>query len=86
MNQLPSGDEAFIKPFMIDLADDHNARDTSRARELLGWTPRHSLRETLPGVIDAMKRDPAAWYRANKLKPPADLAASKAVAEEMYVE
>jgi hypothetical protein len=31
---------------MVDLVDDHYALDLRRARELLNWNPRHSLRET----------------------------------------
>jgi nucleoside-diphosphate-sugar epimerase len=48
---------------MIALADDHYALDISRARTLLGWEPRHSLRETLPKMITALKADPPGWYR-----------------------
>ncbi|MBF9252186.1 NAD(P)-dependent oxidoreductase [Pontibacter sp. 172403-2] len=60
--------DPFIKPWMIDLADDHSELDITRARTLLGWEPRHSLRETLPKMIAALKADPAGWYRRNKLK------------------
>ena len=64
--------DAFIKPWMIDLADDHFELDITRARTLLGWEPRHSLRETLPKMVAALKADPAAFYRENKLgEPPA---------------
>ncbi len=67
------GEEPFIKPWMIDLADDHYALEISRARDLLGWEPKHSLRETLPKMVAALKEDPARWYRENKLEgePPA---------------
>ena len=44
------------------------------ARSLLGWAPRHSLRADLPVMVEALKRDPARWYRANKLEPPKELA------------
>jgi hypothetical protein len=54
---------------MVDTADDHYALDTSRAAELLGWQPRHSLRATLPKMVAALKADPAGWYRANELDP-----------------
>ncbi|MDQ3136475.1 MAG: NAD-dependent epimerase/dehydratase family protein, partial [Gemmatimonadota bacterium] len=67
--KLPGGDP-FIKPWMIDLADDHYALDISRARNLLGWAPRRSRRDTLPAMVAALKADPAAWYRENKLQPP----------------
>lgn len=67
---LPLGEEPFIKPWMIDLADEHQELDITRARTLLGWEPEHRLRDTLPKMIAALKRDPAGWYRANKLEPP----------------
>lgn len=72
-DHLPLGEEPFIKPWMIDLADDHFALDISRARKLLGWEPRHSLRETLPKMVAALRADPLGWYKANKLEPPSDL-------------
>jgi len=71
-DRIPFGEEAFIKPWMISLADDHYELDISRARLLLGWTPRHSLRETLPRMIAALRSDPEGWYRANGMEPPAD--------------
>ena len=71
-DNLPLVEEPFIKPFMIDLADDHYALDISHARALLGWEPRHSLRQTLPKMVEVLKADPPAWYEANKLKPPSD--------------
>src|SRR5688572_25736873 len=43
-DKIPGIDEPFIKPWMIDLADDHYAMDISRARKLLDWTPKRSLR------------------------------------------
>src|SRR5262249_41111239 len=61
------GEDSFIRPWMVDIADDHYAVDTTRARNLLGWESKHSLRGTLPRMIDALKTDPVGWYRANKL-------------------
>ncbi|MGH6886603.1 MAG: vitamin K epoxide reductase family protein, partial [Geminicoccales bacterium] len=61
------GEEPFIRPWMVDIADDHYALDISRARTLLGWEPKRSLRETLPKMVEALKADPPGWYRANKL-------------------
>jgi nucleoside-diphosphate-sugar epimerase len=68
-DQLPFGPEPFIKPWMIDRAADHYELDISRARGLLGWEPKHALRDTLAQMVAALKRDPAAWYKANKLDP-----------------
>jgi nucleoside-diphosphate-sugar epimerase/uncharacterized membrane protein len=61
------GEDSFIRPWMIDIADDHYAIDITRARRLLGWKPERSLRETLPRMIAALKADPVGWYQANKL-------------------
>lgn len=73
------GEEAFIKPWMIDLADDHYALDISRARRMLEWEPRHSLREALPLMVSALKSDPVGFYKANKLEVPAWLESSATV-------
>jgi nucleoside-diphosphate-sugar epimerase len=79
-DQIPGIEEPFIKPWMIDLADDHYALDVSRAARLLGWRPRHALRETVPKMASALKADPDAFYRANKLQgePPRREVASAA--------
>jgi nucleoside-diphosphate-sugar epimerase len=73
-DNLPLVEEPFIKPWMIDLADDHYALDITRPRTLLGWEPKRSLRETLPKMVAALKADPAGWYEENKLKAPAEVA------------
>lgn len=62
--------EEFIKPWMVEHAEDHYALDIRRAREIVGWAPRHQLREALPEIVGALKHDPTRWYRANKLGPP----------------
>jgi nucleoside-diphosphate-sugar epimerase/uncharacterized membrane protein len=61
------GEDPFIRPWMVDIADDHYDLDLQRARTLLGWEPRHSLRATLPEMIKALRANPTEWYRANKL-------------------
>ena len=67
------GDEPFIKPWMIDLADDHYALDISRARNLLSWQPRRTLSATLPEMIRRLKDDPKSWFEKNKLPAPPGL-------------
>ncbi|WP_230534300.1 NAD-dependent epimerase/dehydratase family protein [Microvirga roseola] len=61
------GNDKFIKPWMVEQSSDHYILDIARARQLLGWEPKHSLRETLPKMVAALKRDPTGWYKANKL-------------------
>jgi len=33
--------------------------------------PKHSLRDTIPAMVEFLKSDPAGFYRENKLDPPA---------------
>jgi nucleoside-diphosphate-sugar epimerase len=68
--KIPGAAEPFIKPWMIDMADDHYELSISRARELLDWEPRHRLIDTLPAMVRALERDPVAWYKHHKMAPP----------------
>jgi len=65
-------EEAFIKPWMVDLADAHYPVDPTRANETLGWEPRHGLRRTLPTILERLEQDPRRWYEVNKLPMPAE--------------
>lgn len=67
------GQDPFIKPWMIDRANDHYALDITRARTLLDWEPRHSLRETMPKMVAALQADPFGWYREHGLEPLASI-------------
>jgi nucleoside-diphosphate-sugar epimerase len=68
------GEEPFIQPWMIDLADDHYAVSIQHACAKLNWRPERRLRDTLPAMIAFLKRDPAGFYAANGL--PAAASAS----------
>lgn len=63
------GLDSSIKPWMVEEANDHYILDVSKARRLLDWEPRHSLRDTLPKMIAALREDPTGWYKTNKLNP-----------------
>ncbi|MBU1395404.1 MAG: NAD-dependent epimerase/dehydratase family protein [Gammaproteobacteria bacterium] len=67
---IDRGEKPFVKPFMVELADDHYELDIARAQELLGWSPRHALREELPAMVATLKADPLAWYQANRIPAP----------------
>lgn len=67
---IDRGEAPFIRPFMAAMAEDHYEVDIARAQELLGWTPRHRLRDTLPAMIDALKANPVGWYARHELAPP----------------
>ena len=72
MEKLPGADP-FIKPWMIDRANDHYALDITRAHTLLGWDPKRSLRETIPKMVAELKADPLAFYRGNNLELTSEL-------------
>lgn len=67
---LPVPEKPFIKPWMIDRANDNYELSIDKARKLLGWEPQHSLREVIPKMITALKTDPTKWYKVNKLQLP----------------
>ena len=67
---IDGGEVPFIKPFMVAMSDDHYALDVRRARELLGWEPRHRLKDELPKLVAALKKDPSAWYKTSGITPP----------------
>jgi hypothetical protein len=70
-DKLAGDDEpTFIKPWMVDLADQHYPVAIDRARAKLGWEPQHRLRTTLDEMTRRLKQDPAAWYRNNDLPVP----------------
>lgn len=64
---MPLGPEPFIRPWMINLADDAYCLDATRAEEWLGWRPRHALGETLPAMVQNLLDDPVRWYHENDL-------------------
>ncbi len=67
------GQDPFIKPWMIERANDHYALDITRAHTLLDWAPSRTLRQTLPKMVAALKSDPLGWYRQHGLEPPLSL-------------
>ncbi len=80
LDHIP-GKTSFVKPWMIDRANDHYALDITRARTVLGWEPKRSLRETLPKMVASLTADPLAWYRENELEPPRSVSKHSAPAD-----
>jgi len=76
---LDQGEQPFIRPYMVAMADAHYALDIGRAQRLLGWQPRHRLKDALPAIVAALKRDPVGWYQANGATPPPGLGQAKRV-------
>ena len=50
-DMIDKGEHPFVRPFMIPMSDDHYALDVRRARDLLGWEPKHRLQDELPRII-----------------------------------
>lgn len=78
---LDEGEKPFIRPFMIELSSDHYALDITKARELLGWAPKHDILDGITHLVGALKEDPAGWYKANGITTPVWLRS----AEEAHV-
>lgn len=65
---LPFMKKSFIKPWMIDFADDHYSLDISAAKKYLGWEPKHQLEKTIPLWAQELQKDPVMWYDENRLR------------------
>ncbi len=64
------GSKSFIKPWMVDLADDNYEFSMEKAKKVLNWSPKHSLRKTLPSMVANLKASPIAWYKRHKIPVP----------------
>ncbi len=62
-NLNPFGPKPFIKPWMVDLADDNYEFSMDKSRKILGWEPKHNLRRTLPAMVENLKKNPDSWYK-----------------------
>ncbi len=69
-DHTPFFHDTFIRPWMIDVADDHYEVDISKAKEILGWTPKHFIGTSLPLMVENLKKDPINWYKENGLEVP----------------
>ena len=63
-------DGPFIRPWMVDLADDHYEVNLTHARTQLSWEPTRRLRHTLPKMIGRFHKDKEAWYEEHDIKYP----------------
>ncbi|MBF34370.1 MAG: DNA polymerase III subunit epsilon [Hyphomonadaceae bacterium] len=75
-DDIDQGEKPFIRPFMVDMADDHYELSIDRARHELDWEPRRRLRDTLPEMVANLKADPLGWYNTNGITPPPWLTAA----------
>jgi nucleoside-diphosphate-sugar epimerase len=62
-----------IKPWMVDLADDHYEARITKARTKLGWVPKHRLRTTLPSMIEHLRENPVHFYEEHELSIPEEM-------------
>ena len=73
VKERTEGEEAFIKPWMVDLADADYTVAIRHAADELDWRPGRSLADTLPVIVGRMLENPTAWYEANGLPLPDEL-------------
>ncbi len=64
---LAPGPAPFIKPWMVDLADDNYEVSMNKSRQVIGWAPKRQLRNILPTIIQNMRADPVAWYKRHNI-------------------
>ena len=79
---IDKGAPPFVRPFMAEMADDHYALDTRRARDLLGWEPHHRFKDELPSLVRSLQDDPPGWYRRNGVTPPHWVSAASDAGED----
>lgn len=70
MGLNPCGPPAFIKPWMIDLADDNYEFSMQHAKDVLGFSCKRKLRDALPKMVAQIKSDPVAWYQRHGIPLP----------------
>jgi len=73
LNHNPFVKNPFIKPWMIDLADDHYGLDISLAHDELDWWPKNFVGDVIPKMIQSLKSNPYDWYKTNQLEMPREM-------------
>ena len=67
-NHIPFCPKPFVKPWMIDISDDHYELDISYSKEMIDWEPKNNIKDTLPKMVESLKKDPESWYKEHDLK------------------
>lgn len=62
--------DPFMRTWAVERASDHYELDISRARQMLGWDPRHWLADVVPLMVERLLEDPDGWYERNGLEHP----------------
>src|SRR5699024_3002010 len=57
----------YTKPWMIEQFSEHYELDTTKARKLLNYKPKHTILRTMPTIIGNLKHHPKKWHKQNKL-------------------
>lgn len=70
LNLVPFGPPPFIKPWMVNLADDNYEVSMKKAKEVLGWQPKRNLPDSLPKMAKNLLEDPVAWYKRHGIPVP----------------
>ncbi|MCB9471672.1 MAG: NAD(P)-dependent oxidoreductase [Candidatus Obscuribacterales bacterium] len=54
--------DSFIKPWMVDLADDNYELDIAKAASQLNWHPVNRVLRTIEKMVIALKNNPSEWF------------------------
>jgi nucleoside-diphosphate-sugar epimerase len=68
--EIPFVEKPFVKPWMVDHADDNYDISIDKAKAVLGWSPKRHMVDTIPKMIAKLKADPIGFYKINDLKAP----------------
>ena len=68
--EIPFVEKPFVKPWMVDHADDNYDISIDKAKAVLGWSPKRHMVDVIPKMIANLKADPVAFYKTNDLKEP----------------
>lgn len=67
------GADAFIKPWLVDVADAHYPVSLAKAKADLDFTPTRRLDDALPKMVAALEHDPERWYAEHGIRLPASV-------------
>jgi len=63
-------DDSIVRPWIVDRVDGQYELDTRRARDLIGWSALHRLRDSLPRMVELLSVQPEFFYETNQLVAP----------------
>lgn len=63
------GKRRFVRPWMIDFADEHFEFDIRYSQQELGWQPHRQIQADLPRMLKKLKEEPEIYFEKNSRRP-----------------